>query len=234
VFAECIKKTIHPATWAVIGMKKTAKGPETGHRGTAFAVDSKGHLITCAHVTYYDEACTVELDEFAVFQPELGPTMHKAKLIARDGNRDVALLKIDADVKTPAVPLLRDRVPWGKTCCAFGHPLSVLDQASQTMRVFTRAAGGVVSMPYNGAIDANGTPISLYELDFFTHGGASGGPVFLRTGEVFAYVRASLMLPDATGKHTRSNLSMAVDIHEAVEFLKANNVNPQVRGRTRG
>lgn len=85
-------------------------------------------------------------------------------------------------------------------------------------------------MPYTIPIYPGTRPISLYELDFFTYGGASGGPVFLDNGDVFAFVRSSLMLDDGTGKKTRSNLSSAVDIKEAVQFLKPHGINLQIRG----
>jgi S1-C subfamily serine protease len=237
MFAECIKKTIHPATWAVVGQWTDPNlGPLMGHLGTAFAVNHKGHMLTCAHVTMKQIAGgpLVELDEIRVFQPELGPTMHKATVVDRDAGRDIALLKIDdAGVKTAPAFFTRERIPWGRACCAFGHPLSVIDAGTQMMRVFTRAAGGMVSMPYEGPIEPGGKAVDLYELDFFTHGGASGGPVFLRSGDVFAFVRASLLTDDGHGKRIRSNLSVAVDINEAVEFLKPSNINLQFRGGAR-
>ncbi len=230
MYARCIKSKIHPATWVVIGLKQTALGTQILHRGTAFAVDSIGHLLTCWHVTFMDQDCQVDCDEFIVAQPELAPAQYVAKLVKKEKNSDIALLKIDGAVRTKPIRLVDQTVPFGRSCCAFGHPLSMQDPTTNSMRIFTRAAAGIVSMPYQAAGLVNGgKPVRYYELDFFTHGGSSGGPVFRRNGDTFAWVRASLLLDDGTGNKKRSNLSVAVDIREAIEFLKPLNINLQIR-----
>src|SRR5579862_5208033 len=121
MYAQCIKSKIHPATWAVIGVKQTALGTQIAHRGTAFAVDSIGHLLTCWHVTYADQNCQTECDSFFVAQPDLNQTMYQATLVKKEQNRDVALLKIDGAIRTKPVRLLGRTVPFGSSCCMFGH-----------------------------------------------------------------------------------------------------------------
>lgn len=233
MFADAIKSTIHPATWAVLGIKRDALGTQIAHRGTAFAVDNDGHLLTCWHVTYMDEGCTLECDEFIVAQPDLNPAQYGAKLVARERNRDVALLKIAGGVRTKYVGLVDSTVPLGRSCCALGHPLSVTDPSTMSMRIFTRAAAGIVSTPYSSP-RFPGTPlIKLYEVDFFTHGGASGGPLFLRNGTVFGFVSGSHLIDDGKGNKTRSNLSVCIDIREAIEFLKPLNINLQIHRRVK-
>ena len=229
MFADSIKKAVHPATWAVLGLKTDAMGTSLAHRGTAFAVDSKGHLVTCWHVTYMDQDCTIECDEFLVAQPDIGPAQYKAKVIAKERDRDVALLQIVGGVSTKSLTLVDASVPLGRSSCALGHPLSLTDPATMSMRIFTRAAGGIVSSAYNAARFPGTRPINLYEVDFFTHGGASGGAVFLRAGEVFAFVSGSQLIDDGAGNKTRTNLSVCIDIREAIEFLKPLNVNLQIR-----
>lgn len=230
MFAGAISSKVHPATWAVVGLKHTALGDQIAHRGTAFALDAQGHLLTCWHVTYADKDCQVECDAFFVLQPEMGTAMYPATVLAKEQNRDVALLKITPDVKTQPLKLLAQTVPFGSSCCAFGHPLSVTDATTQSMRIFTRATAGIVSMPYQGAgLSAGGKAVGFYELDFFTHGGSSGAPVFRPNGDAFGWIRASLMLDDGGGNKKRSNLSVAVDIREAIEFLKPLNINLKIR-----
>lgn len=100
MFANAIRSNIHPATWAVLGVKLGPGGGQC-HRGTAFAVDGSGHLLTCWHVTYMDNDQQVECDEFRVLQPELSvTTQYRATLVAKEKDRDIALLKIDGAVKT--------------------------------------------------------------------------------------------------------------------------------------
>jgi S1-C subfamily serine protease len=233
MFANAIKSNIHPATWAVFAVRQTPKGPSYSHRGTAFAVDTTGSLLTCWHVTYEDPECQVECSAFAVAQPEVGLTTYPATLINKDRDRDIALLQIDGKPRTRPAMLTGAPVPFGTSCCSFGHPLSVADPNTGGIRIFTRAAAGIVSMPYGSPRFVGTRPIELYELDFFTHGGSSGGPVFLQNADVFAFVSGSLMVDGAGGIKTRSNLSVAVSIHEAIQFLDALNIKLQVRRGTR-
>lgn len=221
MFARSIKSVIHPATWAVVGAVRKGKQVSVAHRGTAFAVDSNGHLVTCWHVTFMDQDCKIPCNDFLVVQPET-KVQYPAKLVASERDRDVALLKIAAEgVKTRYARLVNRTVAFGASACAFGHPLSITDPKTSSMRIFARAAAGVVSMPFEGPRFPNSRPVRLYELDFFTHGGSSGGPVFLRRGHVFAFVSGSRLLDDGSGKQQRSNLTLAVDIREAIEFLDA-------------
>lgn len=230
MFAEAIKTKIHPATWSVIGVKDLGNGQATAMpRGTAFAVTNRGHLLTCWHVTFADNECKEDCSSYIVTQTELGGIQYNAKLVARDKNRDLALLEINGAVKTYAAGFVDVPIPWGRSCCSFGHPLMAVDAATQSMRINTRATSGIVSMPYSAERFPGTTPVRLYELDFFAHGGASGGAVFLRTGEVFAVVSGSQLVDHGTGQATRSNLAIGIDSREAIEFLKGLNVNPQIR-----
>src|SRR5687768_6406546 len=80
VFSQAIREKIHPATWAVLGLKNDLMGMQVGHRGTGFAVDDHGHILTCWHVTFMDQDCQLEADAFEVVQPEIDITKrHKAK-----------------------------------------------------------------------------------------------------------------------------------------------------------
>lgn len=163
-------------------------------------------------------------------QPEFGGKLIKATLVAKDKDRDIALLKIDDGTVTRPVTVLADPVSFGTSSCSFGHPLSMTDPATKGLRIFTRAAGGLVSMSFVAA-RWNGTKqIRLYEFDFFTHGGSSGGPVFRPSGDVFAFISGSKLVDDGSGKQVRSNLSLGIDIREAVEFLKPLNIYPKTHG----
>ena len=88
-------------------------------------------------------------------------------------------------------------------------------------------------MPFVSARFSGTRPIELYELDFFTHGGSSGGPVFLQNADVFAFVSGSRMLDGEGGTKTRSNLSVAVSVHEAIQFLDPLHIKAQIRRGTR-
>ena len=84
-------------------------------------------------------------------------------------------------------------------------------------------------MPYKNPCWEDTEPVRLYELDFFTHSGVSGGPVILRGGEVFGVARASVVLNHKDpAKATRSNLSIAISSIEAIEFLHSLDIKPKL------
>lgn len=234
MFANCIKSIIQPATWAVFGEKVDVLGRQVSHRGTAFALDAHGTLLTCWHVTFMDKDCQEECDEFVVVQPELGAKKYSAKLIVKDRDRDLALLQIEGAPPTRPVKLAQGEVPWGRSCCAFGHPLTVTDPVSKSFRLFSCAASGIVSTPTRHALFHGGRPIKGYELDFFTHGGSSGGAIFLRDGTVIGSVHGSRLLDDGKGNQVRSNLTIAISVEEAVELVKPFNIKLKFGGGGNG
>lgn len=224
MFSECIEEAIHPATWAVIGYHNTEQGQEVGHRGTAFAVTQDGTLVTCWHVTFRDAEEGIDLDKIEVLQPEIAvDTRYEVDLIARDKTRDSAALQIrDDTIETTPVRLHEAEQPvgYGTSCAMFGHPLAAA--TPNGLRIFTRASGGLLSMPYRTPRFEGCAPIRLYELDFFTHGGSSGGPVFLPDGTVFAMVSGSRLIARGGDQDPRrSNLSIAIDVREISEFLES-------------
>jgi len=235
MFKKCIREKVHPATWAVMGVKTDLVGVQAAHRGTAFAVDSGGHLLTCWHATFMDQEFAITPDYFEVLQPERDiQRVLRAELVARDKDMDLALLKlVGKDVATrPAQLNAGSQIEWGQSCCAFGHPLSI--SSGTNFRLFTRAAGGLLSMFFRAPRFENTRPIAMYEVDFFSHGGMSGGPLFLPNGCVFGVVSGSRMLNEGTGQAIRSNLSIAIDISEAIQFLQPLGIKLQLAGHVSG
>lgn len=229
MFADCIKQRIHPATWAILGVTNTPQGAAMRHRGTAFAVDAQGHLVTCWHVLFRDNTLATECDSFIAVQPDRGGVQHVAVVVGKEKDRDIALLKIDGKVKTQPVKLYDGAVPSGTSCGGFGHPLSAVNTSTNNIRIFSRACAGIVSMAYTSPRFAETRLIQLYELDFFAHGGASGGPNFMRNGDVFALVSGSTLIDDGAGRKVQSNLSVSIDSREVIEFLKPFGVNADIR-----
>ena len=229
MFSNAIRQTIHPATWAVVGYETGLMGEVMGHRGTAFAVDQLGHLVTCWHVTFMDKECTRDVQRFSVVQPERDvKAVYPATLIARDKDADIAVLKIEKPAGGMQWAKMHggETVRWGTSCCAFGHPLSIASK--DQIRIFTRAGSGILSTPMLSPRFENCRPIRIYEVDFFTHGGMSGGPLFLRDGLVFGVVSGSRMLDGDNGTQVRSNLSIATDVVEVVKLLESLGIKPQL------
>ena len=131
--------------------------------GSGFIISSDGEVLTNNHVVDNASKVTVTLDDNQVYD---------AKVLGRDKETDVALLKIEAK-NLPSVPLAdSDAVRPGDWVMAIGNPLMY----SHTVTV--------------GVISAKGRHISSSSLDDFLQTdaainfGNSGGPLVNGQGQV--------------------------------------------------
>jgi serine protease Do len=131
--------------------------------GSGFVISSDGEILTNNHVVDEASKVTVTLDENKVYE---------AKVLGRDKETDVALLKIEAS-NLPTVPLGdSDAIRPGDWVMAIGNPLMY----SHTVTV--------------GVISAKGRRISSSSLDDFLQTdaainfGNSGGPLVNTQGQV--------------------------------------------------
>jgi serine protease Do len=132
--------------------------------GSGFIIDENGYIATNNHVIADAEEITVILSD---------DTKLKAKIIGRDPKTDLALLKVDAGKKLPAVTLGdSDIARVGDWVIAIGNPFGL---------------GGTVTA---GIISARARNINAGQYDDFIqtdaaiNRGNSGGPLFNMKGEV--------------------------------------------------
>lgn len=134
--------------------------------GTGFVIDSKGHVLTNAHVIEKASQIVVKLVDDREFA---------AELVGADSDRDLAVLKVDAPVPLPVLPLGRsDDLMIGETVIAIGNPFGL----SHTLST--------------GVISAVGRTIQAKEKSFYNflqtdapiNPGNSGGPLLNILGEV--------------------------------------------------
>src|SRR5207253_406646 len=85
--------------------------------GSGFIIDSSGLIITNNHVIQNASDIQVQLTEKS-------KKTYKAKVIGSDERTDIALIKINADVKLTSVALGdSDKIEVGEWVAAFGNPL---------------------------------------------------------------------------------------------------------------
>lgn len=137
--------------------------PQTG-QGSGFIVDEDGYIITNNHVINGASEITVILKD---------GHSYPAKVVGHDEKTDIALLKIEADGKLPAVRLGNsDTLKVGQWVVAIGNPFG-LD--------YTVTAGIISAMGRNiGA----GPYDNFLQTDASINPGNSGGPLFNMRGEV--------------------------------------------------
>ena len=131
--------------------------------GSGFIVDVDGHILTNAHVISGGApAITVSLDD---------GTELSARALALDSQRDIALLKIDADELALSPLTFADSAREGEEVIALGYPIDPNGALTVTK--------GVVS-----SLRDFGGALSYIQTDAAINPGSSGGPLLDRNGEV--------------------------------------------------
>jgi serine protease Do len=172
------------------------RGPRRG-AGTGFIVDPAGYLVTNHHVVDGADRITVRL-----------ASGHRlpAQAVGSDRETDIALLRIPADRRWPAVSLGdSDRLRVGDWVMAIGNPLAYEHTVT----------AGVVS--YIGRKLFDGSLDRYVQTDAAINLGNSGGPLVNTSGEVVGIAAAVSSRAPAIG--------FAIPINQAKAIL------PQLRAR---
>lgn len=134
--------------------------------GTGFIIREDGLIVTNAHVIRDADIIEVQLTEGAEKQ-------YRAKVIGSDQRTDIALIKITADVKLPAVSLGSSKdLEVGEWVAAFGNPYG----HGHTM------TKGIISSKGRAIQEINKFP--LLQTDASINPGNSGGPLVNSRGQV--------------------------------------------------
>ena len=144
---------------------------ETAASGTGFFITQDGYILTNHHVI--SDASSVKVTLYN------GET-YDAKVIGSDEDYDIAVLKIDVTGATPVVLGDSSKVAIGESVAAVGNPLGEL--------TFSMSEGIVSCV--NRAINVDGTPFNMIQVDCSINPGNSGGPLFNSYGEVIGIVSA--------------------------------------------
>jgi len=141
------------------------KPPEAPGSGSGVIVDKKGYIITNNHVVGDADEVEVRLSDKSKFT---------GKVVGKDPDTDLAVVKIDSDKDLPFVPIGDSaKVKVGQWVMAVGNPFGL----DRTVTV------GVIS-----ALGRENVNLSRYEdfiqTDASINPGNSGGPLFNIKGEV--------------------------------------------------
>jgi serine protease Do len=135
-----------------------------GGIGTGFIIDKSGHIITNNHVVEDADNIKVKLKDEREFE---------AKIIGRDPQTDLALIKIEARGDLPVVSLGRSSdLKVGEWVVAVGSPFGL----EQTV------TAGIVSA--KGRVIGSGPYDNFIQTDASINPGNSGGPLLNLNGEV--------------------------------------------------
>ena len=171
---------------------------ESASSGSGFIYTADGYIVTNQHVVANAISINVTLYN--------GDT-YPATLVGSDSDYDVAVLKIDAK-DLPAVTLGSSTdVNVGDTVLAIGNPLGEL--------TFSMSQGIVSCV--NRAINVEGTPFNMIQVDASINPGNSGGPLMNLYGEVVGIVSAKY---SSYADTTVEGLGFAIPINDVQSIIK--------------
>ena len=171
---------------------------QTAASGTGFFITEDGYILTNHHVV--DGASSVSV---TLYNGE----SYDAKVIGSDKDYDIAVLKIDVTGAAPVVLGNSSKLAIGESVAAVGNPLGELTFSMST---------GVVSC-VNRAINVDGTPFNMIQVDCSINPGNSGGPLFNSYGEVVGIVSAKYSSYSNT---TVEGIGFAIPINDVVSLVK--------------
>lgn len=170
---------------------------ESASSGSGFIYTADGYIVTNQHVVANASSINVTLYN--------GDT-YPATLVGSDSDYDVAVLKIDAK-DLPAVTLGSSTdVNVGDTVMAIGNPLGEL--------TFSMSQGIVSCV--NRAINVEGTPFNMIQVDASINPGNSGGPLMNLYGEVVGIVSAKY---SSYANTTVEGLGFAIPINDVQSII---------------
>ena len=144
---------------------------ESASSGSGFVITADGYIVTNYHVVKGASSISVTM---------YNGNTYKAVLVGGDPDYDLAVLKVEG-TDLPVVTLGDStKVNVGDTVLAIGNPLGEL--------TFSQTQGSVSSA--NRAINVDGTPFNMLQVDASINPGNSGGPLMNLYGEVVGIVSA--------------------------------------------
>ncbi len=182
---------------------------ESASSGSGFVVTEDGYIVTNYHVVEGASSIAVTMYN--------GDT-YPASLVGGDSDYDLAVLKVEAKGLQPATLGDSTKVNVGDTALAIGNPLGEL--------TFSQSIGSVSSA--NRAINVDGTPFNMIQVDASINPGNSGGPLMNLYGEVVGIVSAKY---SSYADTVVEGLGFAIPISDVQAIIVDIMENGQVTGK---
>ena len=166
--------------------------------GSGFFITKDGYIITNYHVI--KGANTVKVTTY-------DGTTYDAAIVGGDEEYDIAVIKVEGTDFQPVVLGDSGSVQIGETVAAVGNPLGEL--------TFSMSQGIVSCV--NRAINVDGTPFNMIQVDCSINPGNSGGPLFNSYGEVIGIVSAKYSSYSNTSVE---GIGFAIPINDVISMVK--------------
>ena len=199
------------------GMPQAPRGQRRGGMasGSGFVVSPDGYILTNNHVVDGASEVTVRL---------LDRREYKAKVVGRDPNTDVAVIKIDAKGLTAAPLGNSDASRVGEWVLAVGNPLGENLTFTVTQGIIS-AKGRALALPGQSQHSIQ----DFIQTDAAINPGNSGGPLVNVRGEVIG-INSAIESP--TGYNAGYGFAVPIDLARAVmsQIIKSGKVERAALG----
>lgn len=165
----------------------------TASTGTGIVITENGYIATNYHVIEGGDSFQVAFYD---------GTVYDAELVGYESSNDVAVLKVEASGLNAAELGNSDEIVVGEDIVVIGNPLGEL--------TYTLTRGVVSAL--NRAINTDGTPINMFQIDAAVNAGNSGGPAFDALGNVVGMVTAKYASESIEG------LGFCIPINDVVKI----------------
>ncbi|MBM7871258.1 serine protease Do [Clostridium pascui] len=145
--------------------------------GSGFIINNEGYILTNYHVISGAQEVRIIFNDSKVVN---------AKIINYDSVQDIAVVKVDGNIKVPGVVELgdSDKVEVGESVVAIGNPLG-----KEFIGTVTR---GIISAINRGVEVEKGRTQSFLQTDAAINPGNSGGPLINTLGQVIGINTAKI------------------------------------------
>ena len=182
---------------------------ESASSGSGFVITQDGYIVTNHHVVASASSVKVTMYDGKEYS---------AAVVGSDSDYDVAVLKVETTGLQPVTLGNSADVNVGDTVLAIGNPLGEL--------TFSMSQG-IVSC-CDRAINVDGTPFNMIQVDASINPGNSGGPLVNLYGEVVGIVSAKYSSYSNT---TVEGLGFAIPISDVQAIITDIIENGQVTGK---
>lgn len=160
-----------------------------GHLGSGFIVRQDGLIVTNYHLVKQAKKIIIKLKNNQGYK--------RVRVVGVDANKDIALLKIDAQGLKPVSLGNSSKIVTGERVVSIGNPLGLESTISD----------GLIS-----SIRKTNAGFKIFQTSVPLSNGSSGGPIFNLQGEVIGIATAS--------NQKGQNLNFAVPINEVKPLIR--------------
>lgn len=179
------------------GYNAFGQSVQNASAGSGFIITTDGYIVTNYHVVDGAHEIKVTLQDGSEYA---------AAIIGGDEDYDVAVIKVEGEF-APVVVGDSSKLKIGETIAAIGNPLGELSFSMSQ---------GIVSCT-DRAINVDGTPFNMIQIDASINPGNSGGPLVNTYGEVIGIVSAKYTRYSST---TVEGIGFAIPMNDVIALIE--------------